>query len=711
MDDDADLPIALRRTRRSLGQATTQSLSPCASPARVMPGADVARTPKSRKRCARFSDPGPDTADTRHAPEVSSTGLTPMVRRTALASSRHTPRRHSTPAGLLRLSKRSGIPSYDSGEAPFSGEIHFLPFRQVLDGRVKRRIRRNGLSEEMNTIFAERKRRADQTKVEIERLKAELAEKDEEIERLHDETVVLDTDRVWGLEQQVAALKRELASRSGVQQEAPSSPADAWMRAARNAYSEDFMELDDEDEDDNFGEATRAELLCSTPTRHRMEASFPTPPATSPEPQLPQLPQTPCRRQFATPPSRESVQAPLPDPDKQRMQAELDALHREVSELTTTLESYSTLTTCLSAELAPFASTSQPTSPSSPPNLLPALTTLLQTLSDRTAALTTLTSTIQTLGFPGEDASSSLTTLSHTLRTARLELEYLTPGELPLPLSGAGEAVLTTLLTRLRALAQKSAADDAAIDEYHAQEQSLRAQLNARVSAMDGLAAQLAGREKRVEELEVAVARLRNAARAYERDVEELEGLVARMEGEHKDEVEALREKQRGRLVEVGRAQGVVLAERDRVVAGLRGEVERVSGGLREVCGVVVGLRVENGRLQGEVGRLKGERDSERRRVRDVMEGVMRQLGEVAGEMEEEGEGDSGVAMSEENDKAEDLIGNSEAVVSEGNGKVDGALGGAGGLLTGERARKRMRCGGGLALLDEEVEDAREFLE
>ncbi len=203
-----------------------------------------------------------------------------MVRRTALVSSSRTPRRHSTPAGLSRLSNGSGIPSYETEDSPFSGEVRFLPLRQVLDGRVKRRIRRNGLSEEMNTIYAERKRRADETKAEIERLKAALAEKDEEIERLHDETVVLDTDRVWDLEQQVAALKKELASRSGIHQ-VPSSPADAWMRAARDPYPEDFMEVDDDD-DDNFGEATRAELLCSTPTRRRMEASFPTPPATSP---------------------------------------------------------------------------------------------------------------------------------------------------------------------------------------------------------------------------------------------------------------------------------------------------------------------------------------------------------------------------------------------------------------------------------------------
>ncbi|EAQ83453.1 hypothetical protein CHGG_09857 [Chaetomium globosum CBS 148.51] len=586
-----ELPIALRRTRRNLSQSRASSSSPaaapkqtpCASPKRPSRETLALQTPNSRKRHVRFSDPGPQSAGKECQP--STTGLTPMIRRTSLSSSR-TQRRRSTPACLFP-SNGSGIPSLDSQGSPFSGEVHFLPLRQVLDGRVKRRIRRNGLSEEMNTILTERRRRAEKAKAEMERLKAELAEKDEEIERLHDETVVLDTERVWDLEQQVASLKRELASRAAVQ-EVPSSPPVEWARAAQTPpQSDNSMEYDIDDVGTEFSESARAELACSTPTRRMRAASFPTPPSTSPEPQPSE---TPCRR-LPTPRSSMGTQASLPDPEKQQLEQQLEVLHLEVAKLTTALESYSALASRLSDKLTPalLPTTPSPESSSSsseeaapnPHPLEAQLTTILQTLSDRTAALTTLDTTLQSLGFPGTDAFEVLTSLTTTLRTARLELEYTTPGESTLPLTGAGAQVLTQLLTHLRTLTHQNRDLHDALDESHALTTSLRSQLRARVAATDELAAQLADAEREAREREAehaaAVARLQGELAAQLAQTDALRIELDTLSAAHAEEVAGL----------VGD-----VAARDGRVGELEAEVLRVGGGGWKVPkGLVRGLK------------------------------------------------------------------------------------------------------------------------
>jgi len=516
-------PIALRRSRRSI-TALRRDDSSETDAQRPLPACTPSQ--KSRQKRVRFSDPGPILVE-----DELSTGLTPMIRRTSLNRGS---RRQSTPSQLSRVQRES-----DSDD-PLSSrsEVHFLPLRQVLDGRVKRRIRRNGLSEEMNSIYAEKRRRAQETKEEIERLKTALAEKDEEIRRMQDETVVFDTERVWELEQQVAALQRELASHSGVQRTS-SSPNRDWTLAARDPFSDDFMDIDDGD--DAFGDTTVAELACSTPSR-RARASFPTPPTTSPA----AAPRTPSSRSLhqatpATPCSHIGVQTSLPDPEKQALEDELASLRLEITKLTATLESYSSLTNRLSDRLSPYPPlrTAEQASEQPHADMEERLSTVLQTLSDRTAALLDVNRALTGLGFPGGDALEVVASLSSSFRAARLELEYLTPGELTLPLTAAGAAVLDAVLERLRDLAKKNRESDDTIDEYHAIELSLRQQLGARVDAMEILNKEVArmegeGQEKdvRIAELEVGLDRLKSAVSRYTRDVSELESLVQRMESE-----------------------------------------------------------------------------------------------------------------------------------------------------------------------------------
>src|SRR6478735_1994076 len=152
--EDIHLPIAIRRSRRS-------SIKPEPDmPSSPMPS----KTPKrGANRRVRFSDPG-----------ASSSGLTPMVNRFTVATPKR--RRHSS---LPIQTTPSTIRS--SPALPESGEVTFLPLRQVLDGRVQRRIRRNGLSEEMNVIQQEKRRRSIEAKEEIEKLRDQLKARDREI--------------------------------------------------------------------------------------------------------------------------------------------------------------------------------------------------------------------------------------------------------------------------------------------------------------------------------------------------------------------------------------------------------------------------------------------------------------------------------------------------------------------------------------------------
>ncbi|KAL8406219.1 hypothetical protein RB596_004889 [Gaeumannomyces avenae] len=609
MEGNIDLPIALRRARRSssalrVSTSTVQSSKPEHSPASssgLPTPADstdsIASTPRGRgrpRKKVRFSDPGP-ALDQLLSSVSSSTGLTPMVRRTSLAAPK---RRHSTPvkpSSTPAGSRRGSGLGLDNPSSPFSGDVTIVPLRQVLDGRVKRRIRRNGLSEEMNTIHAEKKRRS----AELQRLKNDLAYKDAEIvqlresqQRLRDsqrqhtqetcasdpdetiDTVVGDTERIFDLEREVADLRRQLLGRSpraGAPNISDHTPRHDWTMAARDPFAaEDYSMMDvgsfpadhsangddDDDDDDVFGDMTMADLHCSTPSRSTIKGapvtgagSFPTPPATSPLAAM--APCTPNSLRSPTPRSNSSsVQASLPDPDKQVLEEELTSLQLEVAKITTTLKSYQSLATRVSEKMAAFTTTTPAladsdaivaaiaANPSSPDPVLEArITTLLTTVSDRSAALLSLSSSLSNLGFQGSDAGEIIASLASAFRTARLELEYLTPGEVTLPLTSAGAAVLDLLLARLRDLSKRTREDESAIDEYHAQELSLRKQLAARVDIADDLGkevaslkADLSARDATVAELQVGLDRLKGAAAGYARDVAELEKLVERLE-------------------------------------------------------------------------------------------------------------------------------------------------------------------------------------
>ncbi|KAM0428859.1 hypothetical protein ACHAPT_006659 [Fusarium lateritium] len=610
---------------------------------------------------------------------------------------------------------------------PQSGEVTFLSLRQVLDGRVQRRIRRNGLSEEMNTIQQEKRRRAKESKVEIEKLKSELKARDREIYELQNATIVLDTDRIWDLEKQIQDLQGELKKRSS---NANQSRGYNWTLAARDQFPGDCMDMALDEED--FGEETMAQFVCSTPQRAR--DSFMTPPATSPTvPGSPLFPNLPTLQ--TTVGVQAGVQAALPDPHQERLEGEISTLHLEVTKLTETLDSYKALGNRLSEKLSEFRpSTENDTTPAIE-GLEAQIEMMLQTMSDRACALTQLTSSITKLGFSGDDASDMMTSLASGFRAARLELEYLTPGEITLPLSSHGAEVLDLLLTRLREMARKAKEDEDAIDEYHEIKSSLRKQLDARVNVMDGLKAEMGKAEKlmsdkiaRIRELEVANQRLKGAVDGYIRDISELEDLVQRMEREAHDmeedhnvqlevkrkvltkkedniaELEAkltdalqrsadlqkqmleIQESKMKDIAELNKRHGAALAAGDANVAKYRGEIDKVNEALRTAHATICSLRVEN-------GSLKTQLDEDREKASAVIDSMKEELQRVV-QMSQEFLKTPSKTHKEEEGSAS----SSRTVVSRGSYFSGG--------LARRTSRKKMSRGqdSGMGLLDEDEE-------
>jgi hypothetical protein len=540
---DDELPIAVRRKRRGSIGVNTQSRS-ISNPTISRPHgiATPPATPKRSKKRVRFFDSGPEI-DT----ESASSGLTPFIRRTSLATPT-SKRRHSTPTRLWNL----------ADDAPLSGTLQFEPLRQVLDGRVKRRLRRNRLSEEVNTIEWDKKLEVKIRKTEVERLRQELAEKDLKMQSMRDEqdlasqiegesgiTVTTTTTlsiKVQELEQEIVELKAKLQER-----ESDATIDDPnWTMAAGDPF-----DMDDEDEmmitnyDQEFSGMN--DELMTTPTR--LNTSFPSPPST--------MPNTPCK---SWTPINAGIQAilPIPDPEKEVLKAQLESLQSEVSKLTSAIafnNDHRTRLTQKFEEFLPEDENHDHTSlDAAPDSVLTQLALSQSHALEKGHAFDALSTEITSLGFQScSGPEETLETIAAQFRKARLDLEYLTPGEV---VEGfENEKLLDMLVSRIRVLLARVKESDESIDQYHEQELSLRQQLNTRVDALQDIQKELylansvvGDLRLEIQEKEVSNERLQKALEGYREEVKGLETLIERMERE-----EGLREEMlKGEINELG---------------------------------------------------------------------------------------------------------------------------------------------------------------
>ena len=210
-----DLPLAVRRKRRiSSGLIDPISTNVIQHPEdENQRGREAPKTPPKPKKRVRFSEPGPETytatSSTGLTPHLSRASFTPRVRVSSPTRSgpqSRTPRRLSLPT---QLASSLPSPSLSPSPGPLSGEVQFEPLRQILDARLKRRISRNRLSEEINDIDS-KKRDETQWRQEINRLKDQLAlaknSSQEHSEGLEDAGSL---ERIQQLEQEIVELKRE----------------------------------------------------------------------------------------------------------------------------------------------------------------------------------------------------------------------------------------------------------------------------------------------------------------------------------------------------------------------------------------------------------------------------------------------------------------------------------------------------------------------
>lgn len=734
---DDDRPIAVRKQRRSSVGLNIQSRSSAQSAASIRQHGihTPPATPKPVKKRVRFSDPGPE-------PESGSSGLTPFIRRTSLSSTPTSKRRHSTPAKQRNRA--------DINDSPISGTLQFAPLRQVLDGRVKRRLRRNRLSEEVNLIEWEKRNAAKEKKSEIEELRKQLAAKDLEVQSMRDEqdiasqiegendgsvtTTTTLSVRVQEQEREIQSLKAELHRK-----EAETSDEHDWTMAARDPY--DFDDDDDEDNDvmiTSYDEdfSRMDDEVMTTPTR--LNASFPSPPST--------MPNTPCKSVSSI---SAGVQAslPIPDPEKDILRTKLQALESEISKLNASKafddEHHSRLASKLSDFIPLDESRDHTTLDSALDTVLTQLALSQTHAQEQSHAFSALSTEISNLGFLASSPDEALSLIASQFRKARLDLEYLAPGE---NVEGfENSKLLEMLVARVRYLSERVVRLDEHIDQYHEEEVLLRQQLNARVSSMDEMRTEIqlttsmvTNLREEVAEKETSNERLRGALQGYREEVRGLEVLIQRVEKEGKAREQVLTEQMSNmedqlrsenlshdltkalnssheitilelerrlaaatqyssqiqeQLSSLSTSRDEIVAstdstidelrtaglEKDAVIQQLRGEIEMVNHSLRVAQGTIEGLR--------------GEKERGQMCVQGMLEQMMRTSEMALGFINGEG------------------VGHDRGVGVENGGEGGVAVARHGGLFDGQAARrvsggrgKRRRYDSGLGFLEEEDE-------
>jgi chromosome segregation ATPase len=522
-------PISLRRKRQCSVDDSPHSRSNSGTGASRAHGMSTPpATPKRVKKRVRFSDPGPSA----HF-ESESSGLTPFVQRTSISTPR-SKRRHSTPAAVRR----------SPHHVPPSGEIQFESLRtQILEDRAIRRLRRNGLSEELIKIEWDKKHAAKGRIREVERLRSELKEKDVALKMVKDKLSLASqtrsesgeflatfsslTSQIQEQERQIEELKAALQEK-----ESEASRDPDWTLAARDPFDfDDEHDMMTTNYDQDFRESSMNDELLTTPTR--LQTSFPSPPST--------IPNTPSRV-VSTSSAGTQASLPIPDPEKVALRSQLESLRSEISKLTSKIALHEDNQSRLTGKLSGFLSTDESHDHSSLDSALDTVLTQLALSQSRaleqSSAFSALGSEITKLGFaPGASLDDMVAAIASQFRQARLELEYITPGEVVEGFDN--EKLLEMLVSRVRDLNQRVKEGDEKVDQYHEQEVSLRQQLNTRIDVMQDMQSDLSLAKNIIGELkqeisdkDVSNKRLQTALQTYRDEVRGLEKLIERMDKE-----------------------------------------------------------------------------------------------------------------------------------------------------------------------------------
>ncbi|CAI7586982.1 unnamed protein product [Penicillium glandicola] len=485
----------------------------------------VSVTPKKSRKRVRFSDPGPQLL---HDAGVGSTGLTPAMRRTSVVtgSGDRTPsrksRRRSAPTPSFQWSYDMEGPS---DETCTERRIQFTPLRQILDTRTQRRIRRIGLSDEINHIEREKRETRNMEKT----MRALLQERDS----LKDELRAMKRGGM-GFEDQGTVTESYWMT--------PDTPRSCEEVSVVSHHGLDDTDLFSNGDGETFMFNDSAVIVSSSPDFRGTRSH--NPPVTD-SLMLSDGLQTPIRNtQTQTSINTESA-------DIHSLALDLEAARQEKKNL---------FNACRSR----ISGFNDPTinglfRQSSPPsdffeNIMTILENALSRASDAAEALEGVTQECSSLGFSGNGVDDIISDMRSHFRSARLELERALPGETANVSLEDGKATLSALVRRVESLAKDLGTER----HYHhgslGREKALRGQFDALLhryetaankidtleNSIASSASDMLHTRMRMQDLEregqeqaVGIDRLSTALDKYHDEVKELESLIDNLEKEN----------------------------------------------------------------------------------------------------------------------------------------------------------------------------------
>ncbi|KXG45512.1 uncharacterized protein PGRI_040610 [Penicillium griseofulvum] len=425
-------------------------------------------------------------------------------------------RRRSAPTPRLQR-------SYDTeelfDETCTARKIQFTPLRQILDTRTQRRIRRIGLSDEINHIEREKRETRNMEKT----MRALLQERD----ALKDELkAIKQGGRGFG----------DQASLAESYWMTPDTP-----RSVASNYSRDDAAPFSNGDGETFMFNDSAVIVSSSPDFRGRSHN---PPVTN-SLMLSDDPQTPIRA------TQTQTSVNTKASDIHSLTLDLEAARQEKNNL------FNACRSRISGFNDPMISSLL--RQSSPPsdffeNIVEVLENALSRASDAAETLEGVTQECSSLGFSGDGVDDVISDMRIHFRSARLELERVLPGETANVSLEDGKATLGALVRRVKSLAQDLGTER----HYHhgslGREKALRGQFDAllnryeaaakRIDTLEDTIASSAGDmlhtrmrmqdlERQGQEQAVGIDRLNTALDKYHDEVKGLEGLIDNLEKEN----------------------------------------------------------------------------------------------------------------------------------------------------------------------------------
>ncbi|KAJ5888306.1 hypothetical protein N7495_008347 [Penicillium taxi] len=423
----------LAKKRRNSSIRTSRSSSPVSHRTRqaIAPISDhpahnlqrSASTPRNSRKRVRCSDPGP-----RIHRSACSTGLTPAMQRTSVNALSKTaevsPSCKARRRSALAMRSRESFDPVDPF-TPASSErvMQFTPLRQILDQRTQRRIRRIGLSGEINDI-------------EREKREARSYVKNVEILRQERDTLQQELNAMKQLRGNLEHQSHSYSSHwtSPLPQSRHMEEESTWIQddvSVGSISNLDGPALSVGDDEDTFMINDSTVVASSSPDfRPILDSNPPISDNTSL-----------CG---------ETAVDNVEDTEVQSLSLDLEAARNEKTALFNACRSH--MPALEEYGLGEVLRQSSP--PDFFDNVVNILTTALSRASDATQALEGIYEECSTMGFSGENAKDIVDNVRCAFRSARLDLERAIPSETNGASLDNGKATLGALVKRVKGLAR-----------------------------------------------------------------------------------------------------------------------------------------------------------------------------------------------------------------------------------------------------------------